>query len=241
MSNPFLTFRKFTDPELARIITEQFDQAGIEYNLTKDSGPVDSLIIGDAYLPDYVLKIQAGDFSKANTILDAYYKPMVDSADPGYYLFGFSNNELMEIISRPDEWGHFDYQLAKKILQQKNINVDDATLLKLKERRNDELSKPESSALLLLALGYTCILAGILSIFRLFDGDNRPFPLVLLIGCFIGHHLYRSTKTIPDGTSVPAYKKTDRLQGSIILVTSIVLLVFSLGVWIKQLANWYGS
>jgi hypothetical protein len=74
--------------------------------------------------------------------------------DPGYYLFSFSDAELMEIIQRPDEWGHLDYVLAKKLLAEKGHLVTPALAEELKQQRMTELARPESTHPRQIFVGY---------------------------------------------------------------------------------------
>ena len=58
----------------------------------------------------------AADFPRAHLALKAYYQAQLSTMDPDYYLFSFTDTELLEIVTHPDEWGHLDYALAKKLL-----------------------------------------------------------------------------------------------------------------------------
>ena len=68
---------------------------------------------------DINIKLKPADFTVAQKELENYYGYQADQADSGYYLYEFTNEELYEIIEKPDEWGDFDYQIALKILEKK--------------------------------------------------------------------------------------------------------------------------
>lgn len=239
MEEPFITFQRFADIELANLFTEKLDQSAIPYRILKEPQILDAGIIGTSYLPDYALKLQAKDFSKAHEFLGEHFKALADNVEPDYYLFEFSNQELFNILTRPDEWGYFDYQLAKKILVSRNAGIDDPTLQRLKESRMSELAKPEKSAAFLLLVGYALIVAGAFASRDLLNGGSNPFPLSLIFCIFIGHHLSKTKKILPDGQTLYTYSKNNREHGSAILTIATILLTFSIGVWFYQLYLFY--
>jgi hypothetical protein len=107
-----LPFQQFNDIALARVISELLAEAGIEYEIESQNPHLDPLIIGNSPDSSIDLKIPAQDFIRARAVLEAYYEGQLQDVDPDYYLFDFTDQELLEILARPDEWGPFDYVLA---------------------------------------------------------------------------------------------------------------------------------
>ncbi len=67
-------------------------------------------------------------FTRAHAVLEAFYEKQLQEVDPDYYLFAFTDAELLDILSKPDEWGHFDYS-GVKLLSHHNglfrtVNLD---------------------------------------------------------------------------------------------------------------------
>lgn len=116
MIESFLTFKKFNDIELAKEIANRLTQNNIEFLLEDNQKQFDITFANNTFDPNISIKIKSKDFIKANEALGKYYKSRLDSVDNDYYLFEFTDDELFEIISKPDEWGPFDYQLSKKSL-----------------------------------------------------------------------------------------------------------------------------
>src|SRR5690242_12247312 len=119
MNETFLTFKIFKNKEVAEEIATILEQNGILYFIEYDVMAFDASYANNDLEKDYRLKIKQQDFEKANTILQNYYKAQLDKVDKDYYLFDFTDEELREIIAKPDEWGEFDYQLAQKLLADK--------------------------------------------------------------------------------------------------------------------------
>jgi hypothetical protein len=209
MADKYLTFQKFNDIELANTIAERLKQNGIDYLLEDNQKIFDPSFANNTVDTDISIKIRSADFPKAHQTLENFYKDQLGSVDQGYYLFEFTDDELMEIISKPDEWGHFDYQLAQKILQDrgKEIKKEDINLLNAK--RIEDLAKPERTENYWIYLGYlTAIFGGV-------------------FGIILGSCLAYFRKTLPDGKRVYAYSDAVRMHGRIIFVISII----SLSIW----------
>lgn len=211
MIETFLTFQRFYDIELANEIAEQLNQNGIEYSLEGNQKTnFDPSFANNSIDPGILIKINPKDFAIAHGILEDYYKKQLDTVETNYYLFEFSDKELMEIIAKPDEWGGFDYQLAQKILNDRGKGIKSFTVQKLKEQRINELSVPEKANGLLIIAGYFFAIVGV------------------VIGIIIGAHLSTSKKTLPNGQRIFVYRNEDRKNGNIILLISIIVLLLAI-------------
>ena len=124
MNEPFVVFKSYNDPELASALAEFLGNEQIPYEIEDTSSRLDPVIIGTSLEPDIRIKIRPKDFEQAHAILERQSKLFVESVGKDHYLFTFSNNELVEIIENPFEWGELDYQLAQKILKERGVNID---------------------------------------------------------------------------------------------------------------------
>ncbi|HLO81496.1 MAG TPA: hypothetical protein VK166_11075, partial [Chitinophagaceae bacterium] len=128
--------------------------------------------------------------------------------DPNYYLFRFKDEELMEIIRKPDEWGIFDHALAKKILSDRGIPVPDIAEREVLTKRLDELRQPESVEPIWIGIGYMAAIAG------------------GFFGILMGWLFSKMKKTLPNGERVYVYNNNDRIHGRRIM--NIGLVVFAI-------------
>jgi len=203
MSTPYLTFQQFNDPDLAAAIGEQLATAGIDYIIENEAPHIDPVLIGNIPAPTVHLKIPSSDFIRAHAILEAYYEKQLQDVDPDYYLLTFTDSELLEILAKPDEWGHFDYVLARKLLTDRGHPITNEYTAQLKAKRLEELARYE---------------------------DNTPMAgPALLSGYIVATH----KKTLPDGRQVHAYSPTARKQGKkafiIAAIALALLLLYKLG------------
>lgn len=208
MTDTFLTFQKFNDIELAKEIAERLKQNDIEFLLEDNRKFFDPSFANNTFEPDISIKLRPADFAKAHKSLEAYYQKYLDNVDKDYYLFAFSDEELVEIISKPDEWGHFDYQLAQKILRDRGKEIKPEAADLLKTQRIRELAKPGTTDKYWIYFGYFS---------AIFGG---------LFGLIIGGTLAYFKKTLPNGETVYAYREEDRNHGIRILLISVVSLIF---------------
>ena len=94
--------------------------------------------------PQFVVKINSDNFERVFEILDYVATKEIFEIDKSHYLFNFSDEELFDLLAKADEWSAFDYQLAQKILDEREKQVDKEFLNSLKKARIDTLAKPEN-------------------------------------------------------------------------------------------------
>jgi hypothetical protein len=166
----------------------------------------------------YQTLIASSDFEKANRLMDDFAKKAVSEVDKDHYLFEFSNQELYDILANSSEWSEFDQQLAIKILSERGELVDEKTLRELKTAKLTEMTKPKKASVGEIALGYLFPLLGFLT-------NNYAFAFVgAFLALFIGLHLFRGNKTLPNGTKTAIFNAQGKTHGRNILAFSLLLL-----------------
>lgn len=203
----FITYKKFNEQESLTTLTNLLDENSINYELSEDRDSLDSLYGHKHFNRVFYVKIKKEDFPKADAIIIENVNHDLEAVDRDYYLFKFSGNELFDILSKPDEWSEFDYQLARQILQQRGEDIDDKVLADLKTRRINDIAKPLSVSKTLIYTGYIMSLLG------------------GIIGIFIGISLATTKKTLPDGQVVYVYTENDRHHGIRMSVMGLVILL----------------
>ena len=210
MDDSFSIFRKFATKEQALGLQDLLKEANIDSILGDNIPQVDHTFTGSKLQHEYEVRIDATDFEKAEKMLEQRVQDEIDQIDKDYYLFEFTDDELYEILQKPDEWNPYDYTLAQHLLKQKGKQVDKEHLEALKQERLDELAKPEKDQKVWIILGY------ILSI------------LGGLLGVIIGYVLWTSKKTLPNGQKVYSFIENDRKHGKTIFYIGLVIFPISL-------------
>lgn len=215
----FVVFQKFASREDAAQVIQLLQEYLIPLECYEEGDRYFRIEMGDLpSLTGFYLKLLPSDFERARLILQKESSTWIADIPTEYYLFSFSTQELMQIIEAPDEWSDADYLLAKKILQERGIEISEKVEKTLRGKRLARLSEPVSASFFLILLGF------LLS------------PLIY--GAFVGWQLYTSQKVLPNGTSVYAYDSKSRSFGKSILLFFVFfwLCVFLLAS-IKELRN----
>lgn len=186
MTENYAVFKKFSDLSQAQELSSFLKQNKIDCKLVNNSPAVDITFSGNTLQNEVQLLLKQVDFDNANKLLEKQAENLLEQMDQDHYLFDFTNEELFDLIMKPDEWGAFDYKLAQKILKDRGQTVNDDLIRTLKKQRIADLAKPEQGQRPWIYIGYfLSILGGIM-------------------GIFIGWYLWTYKKTLPNGQKVYA-------------------------------------
>lgn len=210
-SENYITYQRFNFKIKALELGEVLNEYKIQYIL-EDNSPlnIDSITGLSSHNQDFRIKLLKQDFLKADQILTQINLNEIDNVENDYYLFSFTDEELIEILSKRDEWGLFDYLLAQKILKQRGKEINIELVNVLKTNRLKELSQPEDNAKTWIMSGY---FLGFLSGF---------------VGFTIGFHLNTYQKALPNGDLIYIFSKRVRNHGRNIMIISSIVFAFGL-------------
>lgn len=204
----FATYEKFFNPEQAEPVLAILKEYDIPFELSPITQTVDVLITGGQPSSQYELKIPSTGFEQVNRLLREEMRVNLDDVDPDYYLFSFTDKELVEILMQPDEWGRMDFLIARKILETRGIVYSAEELDTLWNKRMNDLAQPEKHGWIYAGYGLS------------------------VIGCFlgiiVGMVFWQSTKTLPNGKRYYIYDESTRKHGKNIFYLSIILTAVAL-------------
>lgn len=209
MTEEYVRFKLFPDKQTAEDFAEILKQNGIAYEIEDDIQVFDPSFANNPLNRDYIITVKQSDFKTASLAYDEYFAKQLGDVPADYYLFAFTDNELQEILAKPDEWGSFDYSLAQDLLKKRGIEVTKEKTDRLKAERYKQLAQPEGEPAKNI-VGYY-----IISI--LFS------PIGMIIGWVWGY----SKKQLPDGYKVYAYNDKVREHGRTIFLISMLLFVLT--------------
>jgi len=216
MTEEFKTFMSFAEPDLAQEIATILADGKILYNIYDTRKDFDPAFSNSELGKEVLVQIRPQDFRKAETLVNEKMPFQIDSVDPDHFLFGFSDNELKDVVKRADEWHVLDVKLAKYLLQQKGISISEEEMSDFRKQEMIEKSAPEKIKALWLVVAYISTLC------------------VGPLGLLIGWYLATLKKTLPDGSQVYNYDKTDRQHGRLILFLGFLSLLAFLVLKLKQ-------
>ncbi len=210
--SPYVLFKKFTSKEAAEELADFLSGHQLAYELEESALNFDLPGAVTKTSKEYRIKLKKNDFEQAQQLLDEYTLKQLDQLDQDYPLFGFTDEELMDVLMKPDEWNTIDPLLAKKILKDRGKEMTTKELAALKEQRLEELSKPEQGQRWWIVVAYLS---------ALFGG---------LFGILIGWHISSHKKTLPNGDRVYSYSLSDRAHGQYIFILGVICLMVSIGI-----------
>ena len=199
-------YKLYYNPDQAEAVGAVLGEAGIAYEIIGTRKSFDPSYAFNSVDPDINLMLRAEDFSQANEVLKQFYAKQAETVDPHYYLFHFTDKELLDIIRKQDEWGAFDVALAKQILEDRGIPITEEADAISTRQRIVELTQPEDAPLWMFIAGYVLAFIG-------------------GFGGFVMGRLLSATKVLPNGQRVPVYTKSDYAHGRVIMVIGGLLFV----------------
>ncbi|WP_394772469.1 hypothetical protein [Mucilaginibacter sp.] len=199
----FITYKKFNDVVLANELAELLDANDVKYFLEEEAPSFDPSF-SYAHTKEYTVKVMPGDFEQVNELVKENAEENIREVESDYYLLSFTNQELMDVITKADEWNAFDVQLARKLLAERGNAISDDEIEVIEEKRIEELKVNEPSQAGWIVVGY---------VFAVVGG---------ILGFFIGWHLWTYKKTLPNGEMIYAYSESNKRQGKIIFYLSFV-------------------
>ena len=242
-----IPFRRFDNWQNAQHCVEMLEKIGIEYKLEEyDKNPV---VLGSLLAEkEFLIKVRQEDFEQADEKLLQATEINVPDLDPNYYLFGFSDEELIEILVKPSEWGEIDRAIAPKLLIGRGYDINNLKIDSKKEKHIKELAKPQEESPEKIMKGYVCVtLGGLCTLFYIFDIYESlfdvDFPLFLkiftfkyltikfevlsaicyLLGLTIAWGLINTKTTLPNGEQVYTYTEKCQKHGARIFILALVM------------------
>ena len=210
----FITFHKFNLLKDAQELISTLKKNDIKVQIEDTSPPVDITFSGNTLQNEIRIKVKQSDVGIANQILEKQAEQLVDKFPNDYYLYDFTDNELIEIIEKSDEWSKEDYMLSQKILKDRGHEISKEKIEEIKQKRIEDLRKPEKGHVGWLIFGLiSAILGG-------------------LLGIFIGWFHWDFKKTDPTGQQFYAYDQQTRKTGQIIFWIGLVATIYWIYYWI---------
>lgn len=198
--NNLITYRTFLNKEDALELIEALSKNNIPNLLEDNKASFDPTFVNIDENDRFFLKIPKEHFETADQIQLELANKIINSISHDHYLFEFTDDELIEVINKKDEWSKIDYLLAQKLLKERGKTVSQESIDASQKQRIIELSNPEPASIYVLIMGYIFAFIGI------------------LLGILIGWHLRSYKKLLPNGERVYAYSDKSRKHGTIIII-----------------------
>lgn len=207
MKEDLSLFHTFKEKEEAREFIDLLKVNEVAHKVIDSSTDFDVSFANNEITNEIRILIAVKDFEKAKELRREQYKEVIHQLPNDYYLYAFTDDELYDVLLKPEEWNVLDEILAETILKERGKAIDKSLLKKVKEVLNEENAKPDSSEKGWIVGGY----------FFAFMGG--------FLGLLIGWYLWNQQKTLSNGEKVWKFNESDRKHGQTIFILSIVFFV----------------
>jgi hypothetical protein len=202
-----ITFRKLAHLEEAEALVNIFKSRSIQADYRKLEGDLGGALQGSIDTFKYEVRILESSRSKAEEILEKMAFEELEDVDKDHYLYEFTDEELIDVLVRREEWNEIDYVLSRKILKDRGVKYNQEEIEVKHKEYIAKISEPKGGQGIWIFIGYiTAIVGG-------------------FFGLLIGYMLFQAKTVLPNGSRVPAYTPTTRNHGKYIFFLSIVMLI----------------
>jgi hypothetical protein len=199
----FMPFRRFDSRQEAQQFVEILDKNRVVYELEEYSKNINPLILDSS--KEIMIKLRQEDFEQANEFV--LEDDDINGLDENYNLYSFTDEELIEIVVKPNEGGELDRTLAPKLLIKRGYDLNNLDIESKKKDYIEELAQSQEETPMLIIAGY----------FFAFWGG--------LLGLAIGLRLENMKTTLPNGEKVFTYTEKYREHGSGISILSVIMII----------------
>lgn len=206
--------RVFRSSEDAQFFVEIFDNSGIDYKLEQVQSSSDNIITDsfnakdDALGYECMLLVCDSDIEKAQIVLRKHLSEYFSNGnnEENTLLNDFTDDELEDVLRKPDEWNVEDQVLAQAILNKRGKIVSDEQVEQYRNQRLDILRKPKFVGVVSIIVCY---------IFSILGG---------LIGLIIGIS-FIGKKKLFNGEKVAIYDNRSRLHAKVSMIIAVLVML----------------
>ncbi len=230
-----LSFESYATAEEATSVAELLQSNGIEAEAFEAPLSVGAIYIGERYGNNFTVKIFAEDFTKASAIMLAQAAILPAEIPAEHPLRLMSDNELVDILSKQDEWGFENYNVALELLKGRGTQFTAEQLEQLKSKRIETLSKRKSISAIYAQTGLVLALLPVANVATLVA--HCPISSLSFLsfragiaGMCMGFAVYYPKTILPDGNRLPEYDEKSYSQGKFLFYLSLFTFCLNIAV-----------
>lgn len=205
----------FPLPEDRDEVAAMLKAEGIPLKTVDNANQFDAFFTYNKVNVAYSILIPAERFEEADRILERSWNVEPEQVPEDYHLREFSDEELIEILIKSDEWGIEDRVIAKALLQARDKEPDPEEIARKRDEWRWEKVKPVT-----FTTGNTLLV--------LFFSLFMP-PVFFIAGVWI----LQARRRAPDGSRVNYYDEQSRGQAIVMILFSFIglfLLLYLMGI-----------
>jgi hypothetical protein len=149
VNNPednFIEFQRFPDFEMASELIDVLEANNIQYLVDDSAIHFDVAAISMSPADKQIIvRIREEDLEKANLLFANTTVQTTDNSSADHYLYSFSDNDILDVITNPGDWTEFEVNLAKNISKQRGLKPEAEVEEAAKDIRREELREPNKN------------------------------------------------------------------------------------------------
>ncbi len=156
MQSDLVELSRCRDAENVSETTDILDSKNIPYKVGSTASNFDITTIGSGSNPEVIISVRRADYAAARSAMEEEYLSIGLPDD--HYLLTSSDDELADILGKPEEWNSFDVAHARKIASDRGI--DEALIHLKKSQRIEQLQRGKRASNELVFFGWLFSLFG---------------------------------------------------------------------------------
>ena len=233
----WVPLQNFGSDDEAQAFTSLLEENKLEYEILKDAnlgGDPLGLDFQNRGADTVIVRVHAKDFESAHRILEFFAaNPENATVADGEFLSTFSDDELIDVLKKQDEWNQVDVTIALRLLKEHGKSFTGAELENFREERLKDLSKrvsaEKSSEALSILAGILCLGVSIGSFCMVKEARYLYALLVVfLVGAlaFISgwNWTFRRKRLLDEG-KIFIYEDATRKVGRVALALAVIALL----------------
>lgn len=215
------TYQEFHSSEDAKPLITILKSNKIVHEVEVPKQIMDNVMGGDPLAPTVFIKLRLEDFKRVNQLVEDDIRKLIQEGKvdlQAHFLFEASEEELMDVLRKPDEWSIDTVVIAQQLLQLRGVELSPQQIEALKEKRQEAVKKPKKGsdewifALFLLGSGGWVLLS---------------FSLIGYLTTFatclgMGYYFWKDITTGPNGERYLTFDQATRKKGKIIMILTLI-------------------
>ena len=169
----------------------------------------DVTFAGNTLYTQFVVQVRPDDVQLVRQLEEEVNSNLIQQVGSDYPLLAFSNEELIDILTKQPEWSNVDVTLARQLLEHRGYHIPADTVHLLRQNSLQQQDRPGPSYKAWLIFGYVSALIG-------------GIP-----GLFMGAHLHWHRRQLSNGQKVYAFSESDRKHGFRIFLLGLLMFVLT--------------
>ena len=216
MTSDYIELQRCRGEETASEIAAVLAASDIPHRIASSATRFDLTADGVNNEAEIIVLVPSDIFEQARSTLESLY--LDDPLPEGHFLESSSNDELLDILSAPNEWSPFDVAHARKLSQERGL--DSEAIDKLASHRSelliDDLKKGRQAPAKLIYSGWVAAIVG------------------GVVGIGIAWSLLYLKEKTPEGEFY-TYDQKARATGGKMLIVAVPMSIWSLWSFLQNL------